>query len=432
MFDSEPQTNVCGRSFAGVAIVVLNCDVTNALGERRTFAGTDPYLRAYIYSEQALGAVPAGTAARPPAWLSLGLSSYARLLYHASTGAEDYANTRTQALRAARRTALALREIDLALGEIDEDHESDEDEARDDGVSDLAFLAVEWLTGEADDDAIARYHHLLRTSTDWTRSFEAAFGMSIDDFHVSFEAYRTEHFAPDAHRAEDEANGPSLAFLGDVAADAREEVAAELKNVQAFFGERFEAELPAYTIYAGAAADAVREAFPGYSFNGWCGDRLWQAQTIIALNRCGEWRLDAFAAQALTGAQGSSPGPGPFPPWLYHGAERYATREYRIAAGRLDRDRHQAVLIAVVKYEEGSLQDGEDSSRTTGSVPQWLGELAVELLAERVGEPTVFRYFQDPIPSEDIWRERFEATFGVTVDAFYEEFEEQRSGLMLP
>ncbi len=227
--------------------------------------------------------------------------------------------------------------------------------------------------------------------------------MSIDDFHVSFEAYRAEHFAPDAHRVEDEAGGPSLVFLGDVAADAREEVEAELEHVHAFFVERFEAELPAYTIYAGADVDAVREAFPAYSFNAWCGDRLWQAQTIIALNRCGEWRLDAFAAQALTGAHGSWPGAGPFPPWLFHGAERYATREYRIAAGRLDRDRRQAVLIAVVKYEQGSLQDGEDSSRTTGSVPQWLGELAVELLAERVGEPTVFRYFQDPIPSEDIW-----------------------------
>ena len=86
----------------------------------------------------------------------------------------------------------------------------------------------------------------------------------------------------------------------------------------------------------------------------------------------------------------------------------------------------------MVKYEQGSLQDGEDSSRATGSVPQWLGELAVELLAERVGEPTVFRYFQDPIPSEDIWRERFKATFGLTADAFYEEFEEHRAGLMLP
>ena len=33
-------------------------------------------------------------------------------------------------------------------------------------MSDLAFLAVEWLTGEAGDDAIAHYHRLLRTSTD--------------------------------------------------------------------------------------------------------------------------------------------------------------------------------------------------------------------------------------------------------------------------
>ena len=317
VFDSEPQTNVCGRSFDGVAIVVLNCEITNALGERRAIEQQDPYLRAYIYSEQALGAVPAGTAATHPAWLTRGLSSYARLLYHASIGVEDYANTRTQALRAARRTALALREID-------------EDNARDDGVRDLAFLALEWLTAEAD-DAIARYHHLLRTFMYWTRSFEAAFGMSIDDFHVSFEAYRAEHFAPDAHRVEDEAGGPSLVFLGDVAADVREEVEAELESVQAFFLERFEAKLPAYTIYAGADTDAVREAFPAYSFSGRCGDRLWQAQTIIALNRCGEWRLDAFAAQARTSANGSSPGPGPFPPWLYEGAERYATREYRIA-----------------------------------------------------------------------------------------------------
>ena len=417
IYQVDAPANVPGLSFQGRVIEVLAWESTDGQGERRLREHEPPYLVTRYYSRQAVGIDSPGP--RQPAWLTSGMSAYARLQFDASIGVEDYADVGARERRAARRTALALAGIDA-------------DNVRDDGVGSLTFLAAEWLVDQAGSDAIAYYHRLLSSSSDSSWAFETAFGMSVGGFDESFEAYRAEHFPPDPHRAEEGAGGPSLVFLGDVAADVREEVEAELDNVQAFFVERFDAELPGYTIYAGADTDAVREAFPTYSFNGWCGDRLWQAQTIIALNRCGEWRLDAFAAQALTGGNGSSPGPGPAPPWLYEGAERYATREYQIAAGRLDRARHQAVLIAVVKYEAGSLQDGEDSSRTTGSVAQWLGELAAELLAERAGEPAVFRYFQDPIPTEDIWRERFEAAFGITVDAFYEEFEEHRAGLMLP
>ena len=100
------------------------------------------------------------------------------------------------------------------------------------------------------------------------------------------------------------------------------------------------------------------------------------------------------------------------------GAERYATTQYRVAAGRVDRDQHRAYLIALATYEEGSLEDPEGGPYTRATALEALGELAVGPLVERVGEPAIFRFFEDPGRDWRAWHEPFETTFGLTAEAF--------------
>ena len=338
------------------------------------------------------------------------MSAYARLQYDASIGVENYADVGARERRAARRTALAPAGIDA-------------DNVRDDGVNSLTFLAVEWLVDQAGSDAIAYYHRLLSSSSDSSWAFETAFGMSFGGFHESFEAYRAEHFPPDAHLLADNVPGATFVFLGDVPATTREALEAEHERVRAFVAERFGTGLPGYTVYAGADWAAVREAFPTRSNA--CGLGLLQSHAIVALDRCGSVPLDEFAFQSLTDR-------APAPMWLQVGAERYATTEYRVAAGRVDRDQHHAYLIALAKYDEGSLEDPAGGPYTRATVLEALGELAVGLLVERVGEPAIFRFFEDPGRDWRAWHELFETTFGLTAEAFYEEFETYRAGLMLP
>ena len=54
-----------------------------------------------------------------------------------------------------------------------------------------------------------------------------------------------------------------------------------------------------------------------------------------------------------------------------------------------------------------------------------LAFFAADRLVQRAGETAIFEYFRS-LSSSESWREAFEGTFGVTVDDFYEAFEEHR------
>ena len=56
----------------------------------------------------------------------------------------------------------------------------------------LGFLAADWLADRAGVEALAGYYRRLPSSDSWQEAFEGAFGIAIDDFYESFEAYRAE------------------------------------------------------------------------------------------------------------------------------------------------------------------------------------------------------------------------------------------------
>ena len=212
IYQVEAPANVPGLSFQGRVIEVLTWESTDGQGERRLREHEPPYLVTRYYARQAVGLDSPGP--RQPAWLTSGISAYARLQYDASIGVEDYADVGARERRAARRTPLAPAGIDA-------------DNVRDDGVDSLTFLAVEWLVDQAGSDAIAYYHRLLSSSSDSSWAFETAFGMSVGGFHEPFEAYRAEHFPPDAHLLADNVPGATFVFFGDVPATTRGALEAE-------------------------------------------------------------------------------------------------------------------------------------------------------------------------------------------------------------
>ena len=59
-----------------------------------------------------------------------------------------------------------------------------------------SHMAAELLAFRAGEGAILRYYALLTRGTDWRDAFESAFGLTVDEFYVLFEAHRAAGFPP--------------------------------------------------------------------------------------------------------------------------------------------------------------------------------------------------------------------------------------------
>ena len=60
-----------------------------------------------------------------------------------------------------------------------------------------------------------------------------------------------------------------------------------------------------------------------------------------------------------------------------------------------------------------------------------LGFVALTWLADRAGEAALFEYYR-LLPESSRWEDAFEGAFGITVDEFYEAFEEHRAKVVSP
>ena len=60
----------------------------------------------------------------------------------------------------------------------------------------LGFLAVSWLAEYAGEPAVFEYYRVLPSSLSREAAFEQAFGLTLDDFHDRFEAYRAKLATP--------------------------------------------------------------------------------------------------------------------------------------------------------------------------------------------------------------------------------------------
>ena len=127
--------------------------------------------------------IPPGGAAYgyAPQWLDDGAEAYAEVSYRAAAGRLSFAGYRDLAVTAALHAPHRLEDLDTP------------DEARAAGewtTRALGFLAVEWLAEHAGEPAVFEYYRVLPSSPSRAAAFEAAFGLTFEDFFERFEAYR--------------------------------------------------------------------------------------------------------------------------------------------------------------------------------------------------------------------------------------------------
>ena len=122
-----------------------------------------------------------------PAWLTEGVAVYGEALHRAVV---DQGLTASEGLDSRRRQEAAAL---LRAGELRplRTLETVEDDAERIHYR-LGFLAADWLADHSGVEALAGYYQRLPSSDNWQEAFEAAFGIAVDDFYDTFEAYRAE------------------------------------------------------------------------------------------------------------------------------------------------------------------------------------------------------------------------------------------------
>ena len=240
---------------------------------------------------------------------------------------------------------------------------------------------------------------------------------------------------------------PPITFLGDVPAETRAELIAKYQDARAFVATRFAAVGKGRQIYVGATADDLRQvhrAVWGTEIDprpSVCG-RTSSTVYVVTL-RCASGLSHNYISSLLTEIPGRgrmfshSPTLDPRGPrWLIWGVHAYVLDAYQTASGEqgyaherfLDGQYRQARQVAfTLEYFEiaenrlGWVNNSEDA----------LGYLAVERLAKRAGDPAVFDYLRLMRDADD-WHGAFDAAFGISVDAFYEQFAAYRAEAFPP
>ena len=375
---------------------------------------------------------------RGPMWLLLAIEAYADHAHETEIGH----NTRDE-IRA-EQISIASREIH-SLAEL-----VTWDEVRAAGFHTsrmLSSMAGELLAERAGEAALFDYFGQLPTSDTWEAAFEAAFGVSVTDFHEEFDAYRTE-FAPPLPHLTDDRDEPVLVLVGEMTPETEDVVRARFASILRFFGDRLEAGDADYTLYVGADQASLAEVHQrttGRALPEDFCDTVQAGAYAIVTAECIESspavlsRHHFFSLRAQLAPRESLP-PAPEghdirgPLWLLLAIETYAAHAYSVEADGLAPDAIRDDQISTASHLSQPLS-ALAAWREVHAVGFWtvrtLSSLAGEWLAQRAGEPALFDYFRQ-LPSSDGWEAAFEAAFGMSVEDFHEEFEAYRAEVAPP
>ena len=116
--------------------------------------------------------------------------------------------------------------------------------------------------------------------------------------------------------------------------------------------------------------------------------------------------------------------------WLVRGTESYTRHAYLAATGdgAPEEPGYASALAAASTPQPLSAMESTMAPNATWDQVAALGLLAVDWLVERAGEPALLEYHRS-LPSSTGWHSAFESAFGLTVEGFYERFEEYRATL---
>ena len=229
-----------------------------------------------------------------------------------------------------------------------------------------------------------------------------------------------------------------VVFLGEFTDERRAEIQGWVDGTQALIAERWGVMAP-FTTYVGSheAVTPTYRRVRGHDNVTTCGN--YNNSVIFLVDRCingGAHAHEYFHAVQfhLIGQPGKR-----VPGWMIEGPATYSLILYR-------------GTVSTTQTGDESIQDGRRRSEATlgyynllplseleaysatvkpGNFGFTLGFLAVAWLAERVGAQSIVDFFVR-LADEPSWQEAFEATFGLTVEDFYEQFEAYRAEAIIP
>ncbi len=186
-FGGDPYEGFCSRASVGMAalaVIDLTCRASAPYYMDRYHFD---HVRDRLAPRSSLPVAEAGLDRRGPWWLRVATKSYTEHAYEATDDEVTIEAIRAEQVTLARRVTPSLASLEVWADVVDVGYW----EARA-----LAFLAGAWLAEHADEPALFEYYRQLPSSTSWEAAFEAAFGMSVADFHAAFEAHRAEVAPP--------------------------------------------------------------------------------------------------------------------------------------------------------------------------------------------------------------------------------------------
>lgn len=227
----------------------------------------------------------------------------------------------------------------------------------------------------------------------------------------------------------------SIRYWGDVGSPNRERLLKQINDVVMFFEEEYKTIAdPSVFVAADEVSGAslyaqIRGAGTGVH----CGHA--DTHEIILIIDCrGRDMIDSatFAHEYFHALQNSRYNPRYYtatplrddaPFWLTEGGATYANALYDAHRGHRSYETQRHSWVRSTEQISESLSQALVSG---SNAPYVLGALASERLADKAGEASLIEYFSNRTEHATT-EETFEATFGLALDAFYEEFADWRA-----
>ena len=320
------------------------------------------------------------------------------------------------------------------------------------------LLAAELLAKNSGESNLLEYHALQNSKTTWRKAFEKSFGMTIDEFYELFEEHRAAGF-PDPNRptptGPQTVNDYIIWKVGDevsssLEAEVRETVLAVHNYAVGIGMPRIGSPI---TIFLHRNLDALAaefEATTGREFENRVGPDFAAGRNPFAngsnwvmvntsADRYQEWSAETRERQLgghLTDAlQREMSGlllwaqrdqvPHGGPEWLLEGSRQFLTYQALRPSGPESCDPTKSSYARISESVDTPLSEAETSEDFWALKNAYrYGFLAVELLAEQAGPESIMGYFAS-LRTGVTWHEAFESAFGMTVEEFYQLFDER-------
>ncbi len=383
----------------------------------------------------------------PPSWMTEGAATYASAVYEVSLLDRDGSAIRLNWTQRAERFGRALKALE------DETAPGYNNQA----TYPLGALAVDWLVGHVtlgdrsssplpqpmaarergEHASYLEYYRLLASPGTWTEAFETAFRINPADFYPEFERYR-EALA-----------GPVVVFAGDLPETARATFEALATDTYAFFIESL--GVRPFTIASYIAADeesgrlaeealirgGVLQSAPSACSYGLIGRAVFHEVTCEqSLTHRDYFRryLEVLNARVAIGPQ-----------WLLSGIHVYLETSYTIGAGLAEYDSELQSRTDLARGNPtplSQLTDVDSWLAADASERRALAFVAIDRVLDQAGTGALKEYVRllprgqpdwpEYEPGAGSWQAAFEQAFGLTIDAFYEQFAEYRAELIQP